>query len=148
MAEHTSPFWQTTPLAEMTEQQWESLRDGCGKCCVLKLEDVDSGDIFSTDVGCRLLDCATARCMDYPNRKRHVPDCVELTNDNLAHLHWMPESCAYRRLYEGKGLADWHPLVSGSPDTVITAGHSVAGRVFPEDSVDDEDMIDHICSWD
>ena len=142
------PFYETKSLTEMSPEEWESLCDGCGKCCVLKLEDIDTGAIYSTDVGCKLLDCSTARCQQYETRKTHVPDCVVLTPETLGHLSWMPESCAYRRLYEGRGLADWHPLISGTPDSVATAGHSVAGRVFPEGSVDEEDMPDHIVNWD
>lgn len=142
------PFYETKSLAEMSPEEWESLCDGCGKCCVLKLEDIDTGTIYSTDVGCKLLDCGTARCQNYAARKTHVPDCVVLTPDTLGHLDWMPKSCAYRRLHEGRGLAEWHPLVSGTPDSVAAAGHSVAGRIFPEASIDDEDMPDHITDWD
>ena len=142
-----TPFWQTTPLAEMTSAQWESLCDGCGQCCVLKLEDVDTGHIYYTDVACKLLDCDKASCMNYPERKAHVPDCVLLTPDNLAQLSWMPMSCAYRRLYEGRGLADWHPLVSGDPDTVRQAGISVAGQVIAEEDVPEHQMPDHIMIW-
>ncbi len=132
----------------MSPAEWESLCDGCGKCCVLKLEDVDTHIIYSTDVGCKLLDCENARCHHYADRKKHVPDCVVLTPDNLSHLSWMPKSCAYRRLYEGRGLADWHPLVTGRAESVAEAGHSVAGRLFPEDSIDEEDLPDHITDWD
>lgn len=131
----------------MTASEWESLCDGCGKCCVLKLEDVDSGDIYYTDVACKLLDCGSAQCTDYANRKSFVPDCVVLSPDKLATLPWMPASCAYRILSEGGDLPDWHPLVSGSPETVRTAGHSVAGRVIPEGAVAEDDMPDHITEW-
>ena len=141
-------FWETTKLSEMSKSQWESLCDGCGKCCVIKLQDEDTDEIFSTDVGCKLLDCRTAKCSDYANRKDIVPDCVYLTPDNLAYLTWMPKSCAYRRLYEGQGLPDWHPLLTGSPDSTKAAGHSVAGLIFPEESVEIDDMADHITDWD
>ena len=140
-------FWQHTPLDEMTPTQWESLCDGCGKCCVLKLEDVDTNDIYYTDVGCKLLDCKTARCCDYQNRKDHVPDCVVLSMDNLPQLRWMPASCAYRLLYEGKSLPDWHPLISGNPMSPVAAGQSVAGRIFPETAIDEDDLPDHITNW-
>lgn len=140
-------FWKHTALEDMTTAQWESLCDGCGKCCVLKLEDVDTDKVYYTDVGCKLLDCATARCCDYENRKTHVPDCVILTTDNLPMLRWMPESCAYRRLFEERGLPDWHPLVTGDSNSPAKAGQSVAGRVFPEASVDDDDLPDHITNW-
>lgn len=141
-------FWETTKLSEMSKSQWESLCDGCGKCCVIKLQDEDTDEIFSTDVGCKLLDCKTAKCSDYANRKDIVPDCVYLTPGNLAYLTWMPKSCAYRRLYEGQGLPDWHPLLTGSPDSTKAAGHSVAGLIFPEESVEIDDMADHITDWD
>ena len=140
-------FWQHTPLDEMTSTQWESLCDGCGKCCVLKLEDVDTNNIYYTDVGCKLLDCETARCRDYQNRKEHVSDCIVLSMGNLPQLRWMPDSCAYRLLYEGKSLPDWHPLVSGNMISPVTAGHSVAGRIFPETEVDEDDLPDHITDW-
>ena len=140
-------FWQNTPLDKMTPTQWESLCDGCGKCCVLKLEDVDTNEIFYTDVGCKLLDCKTARCRDYDNRKTHVPDCVVLSVDNLSQLRWMPDSCAYRLLFEGKDLPDWHPLISGDANSPAAAGESVAGRVFPEAAIDEDDLPDHITQW-
>jgi len=140
-------FWQHIPLDEMTSTQWESLCDGCGKCCVLKLEDVDTNNIYYTDVGCKLLDCETARCRDYQNRKEHVSDCIVLSMGNLPQLRWMPDSCAYRLLYEGKSLPDWHPLVSGNMISPVTAGHSVAGRIFPETEVDEDDLPDHITDW-
>ena len=131
----------------MTPTQWESLCDGCGKCCVLKLEDVDTNEIFYTDVGCKLLDCKTARCCDYDSRKTHVPDCVVLSVDNLSQLRWMPDSCAYRLLFEGKDLPDWHPLISGDANSPAAAGESVAGRVFPETAIDEDDLPDHITQW-
>ena len=142
------PFWKTKPLAELTHQEWESLCDGCGKCCVLKLEDYDTKEIYYTDVSCKLLCPSSAQCTDYANRKALVPDCVILTADNLEHISWMPQSCAYRRLHEGKSLPEWHPLVSGDKDGTRKAGISVAGRVFPEDSVPVADIIDHITTWD
>ncbi|MFZ9135983.1 MAG: YcgN family cysteine cluster protein, partial [Candidatus Puniceispirillaceae bacterium] len=104
-----NPFWKTIPLEKLDKDQWESLCDGCGKCCVLKLEDVDTGEVHYTDVGCKLLDCKTARCSSYEKRKSFVPDCVMLTPDNLGMLSWMPKSCAYRLIYENKDLPDWHP---------------------------------------
>ena len=140
-------FWKHTPLGEMTSTQWESLCDGCGKCCVLKLKDIDTNDIHYTNVGCRLLDCKTARCRDYQNRKKHVKDCIVLSIKNLPQLRWMPASCAYRLLYEGKSLPDWHPLVSGNPISPIKAGQSVAGRIFPETAIDEDDLPDHITTW-
>ena len=132
----------------MTPAEWEALCDRCGKCCVLKLEDSDTGEIHYTDVACRLLDCGNASCTNYPDRKRCVPDCITLSPDNLDSLPWMPESCAYRLLHEGKSLSAWHPLLSGDTDSTRKAGKSVAGRVFPEESVLVSDLIDHITTWD
>ena len=110
------PFWKQKSLADMTSEEWESLCDGCGKCCVLKIEDIDTGEVHYTDVACRLLDCSTASCRDYANRKQQVPDCIMLTPQNLDALPWMPDSCAYRVLHEGGELASWHPLVCGDGD--------------------------------
>lgn len=141
-------FWKIKPLSQMTSQEWESLCDGCGKCCVLKLEDVDSGLIHYTDVGCRLLDCSSARCRDYENRRQQVADCVMLTPDNLHQLGWMPASCAYRLIHEGRDLPDWHPLITGDPDSTRKAGKSVAGRLFSEDKVDEEALGNHLTDWD
>lgn len=144
----TARFWETTPLSAMTTAQWESLCDGCGKCCVIKLEDVDDGQIYYTDVGCTLLDGKTCRCKDYANRKSIVSDCVILTPEKLEDLPWMPKSCAYRRLHEGRGLPDWHPLVTGDPESTIKAGKSVQGKIIPEGSLADDDYPDHIKDWD
>ncbi len=144
---HHDKFWQNTPLNAMTNDQWESLCDGCGKCCVLKLEDVDTSEVYYTDVACKLLDCTSARCQNYPERKHHVPDCVHLTPDNLGMLGWMPKSCSYRLIHEGGDLPDWHPLNTGDPQSTYNAGHSVAGRVIPEADIDEDDMPDHIFNW-
>ena len=125
-------FWKTKTLAEMTADEWESLCDGCGRCCLHKIRYEDTGDLAFTNVACRLLDTGSARCSDYPNRRRKVPDCVHLTPKDLEEIDWLPPSCAYRRVAEGHDLAWWHPLVSGDPDTVHSAGISVAGRVISE----------------
>lgn len=140
-----APFWQQKALTEMTRDEWESLCDGCGRCCLLKLEDEESGEIAYTDIACRLLDIGACRCTDYKNRQKEVTDCVALEPGNIKALGWMPSSCAYRRLSEGKDLAWWHPLVSGDPDTVHQAGISVRGRVVPEDRGDDPE--DRIVTW-
>lgn len=126
------PFWRITRLADMSQSEWESLCDGCGKCCLNKLEDIDTGELAYTNVACRLLDLGTCRCTRYPDRSRLVPDCVTLTPDNVGALAWMPSTCAYRLLAEGKDLPDWHPLVSGDPDSVHRAGISVRGRAISE----------------
>jgi uncharacterized protein len=143
------PFWKRKSLREMTDSEWESLCDGCGRCCLVKLEDADDASrTFFTDVGCRLLDSQTCRCRDYANRTKAVKDCVRLTAGNVGRLVWLPPTCAYRRLAEGKDLYWWHPLVSGEPDTVHVAGISVRGRVAAsEDDVKDDELEDRIVSW-
>jgi uncharacterized protein len=138
-------FWETVPLSKMTPQEWEALCDGCGKCCLNKLEDADTGEVWFTRIACRLFDDATCRCANYQIRKTLVPECVVLTPDTIDKVsHWMPRSCAYRRLNEGRGLADWHPLVSGDPDSVHRAGVSVQGITLGEFDVPEEDWEDHI----
>jgi uncharacterized cysteine cluster protein YcgN (CxxCxxCC family) len=126
------PFWRVKALHEMTEAEWESLCDGCGRCCLNKLEDMDSGEIAWTDVACRLLDRGTCRCSDYPNRQRKVPDCIQLDPENVAALTWLPPTCAYRLVAEGRELYWWHHLVSGDRETVHQAGVSVRGRTVSE----------------
>ncbi len=125
-------FWETVRLVDMTTEQWESLCDGCGKCCLNKLIDRQTDELFYTNVACRLLDIGHCRCTNYPERARLVPDCVILTPDNLADLDWMPSTCAYRLVAEGKPLYWWHPLVSGDPDSVHQAGASVRGMAITE----------------
>ena len=137
------PFWETKSLREMTRAEWESLCDGCGRCCLVRFEDEDTGEVIPTRISCRLLDTATACCSDYARRRRHVPDCIKLTPAKIEDLTWMPRSCAYRRLHEGRPLAGWHPLVSGDPGSVRRAGVSVAGKVVSELTLADvEDAID------
>lgn len=126
------PFWRTKRLEDMTRAEWESLCDGCGRCCLHKLREEDTGELSYTNVACHLLDLHTCRCRDYRHRKARVPDCVSLTAAEVRKIDWLPPSCAYRRLAEGKNLAWWHPLVSGDPDTVHTAGISVRGRAISE----------------
>ncbi|MDO6415988.1 YcgN family cysteine cluster protein [Sphingomonas sp. BIUV-7] len=127
-----SRFWEEKPLERMNRVEWESLCDGCGKCCLNKLEDEETGEVFATNVACRLLDRKHAQCMDYPNRKRHVPDCVRLTPAKLATIDWLPKTCAYRLVAEGKPLYDWHYLISGSRETVHEAGISTRGWTVSE----------------
>ncbi len=140
-------FWEEKTLEEMTPAEWESLCDGCGRCCLMKLEDEDTGDIYVSDVRCRLLDGETCKCTDYPNRLKVVPDCIKLTPENVRTIEWIPSTCAYRRIAEGKGLAWWHPLVSGDPDTVAAVGVSVRGRTVPEQSVQPGEWEDHVADW-
>ncbi|WP_281684568.1 YcgN family cysteine cluster protein [Thalassobaculum salexigens] len=140
-------FWETKSLSQMTRAEWESLCDGCGKCCLVKLQDAETDEISYTDVACKLLDCGSCRCSDYANRKKIVPDCVVLSVKLVSQLQWMPSTCAYRLLKEGKPLYWWHPLVSGDPDTVHEAGVSVRGRAISETVVDDAELVEHIVDW-
>ena len=143
----SAPFW-TKPLAELSRKEWELLCDGCGRCCLVKLEDEDTGVIHHTSVACKLLDQHSCRCGDYVKRKRIVPDCVRLTLTRLAEIRWLPPSCAYRLRYEGKDLPDWHPLLSKDADTVHRAGASVRGRVeAAEGEVDEADLPEFIRLW-
>jgi uncharacterized cysteine cluster protein YcgN (CxxCxxCC family) len=136
------PFWETKTLSEMSGEEWESLCDGCGRCCLIRFEDEDTGEVVPTRVSCRLLDTQTCQCTRYRHRKRYVPDCIKLTPQNVGELKWMPQSCAYRRLWEGKGLASWHPLVSGDPESVVRAGISMKGQLIPETELEEpEDAV-------
>lgn len=139
------PFWKRKSLKDMSLDEWESLCDGCARCCLHKLEEEDTGEVYYTEVACSLLDIGSCRCKDYVNRTLLISDCVELTATNLSGLKWLPPSCAYRLLYEGKDLYWWHPLVSGDPDTVHQAGISVRGRAIAEE--DTNDIEDHIVDW-
>jgi uncharacterized cysteine cluster protein YcgN (CxxCxxCC family) len=142
------PFWKTKTLAEMTEAEWESLCDGCGRCCLNKLEEEDTGRFYFTDVGCRLLDGESCRCSDYAHRLDIVADCVKLTPQTLPEIAWLPPSCAYRLVAEGKDLYWWHPLISGDPETVHIAGVSVRGRLSgTEKEISDDELEDHIVQW-
>jgi uncharacterized cysteine cluster protein YcgN (CxxCxxCC family) len=142
-----APFWEK-PLGDLTRAQWEKLCDGCGRCCLIKLEDEDTGAIHHTSVACKLLDQGSCRCGDYPGRKKIVPDCVRLTLEKLAKIKWLPPTCAYRLRFEGKSLPSWHPLLSGDPDSVHRAGVSVQGRVEAgEDEVDTDDLPEFIRLW-
>ena len=142
------PFWRRKRLAEMSDAEWESLCDGCGRCCLNKLEEEDTGRVYFTDVGCRLLDCASCRCRDYEHRSELVEDCLRLTPDNVSQITWLPPTCAYRLLAEGRDLYWWHPLVSGDPETVHSAGISVRSRVSAsEEDVPEEALEDHIVEW-
>jgi len=142
-----APFWETKTLAEMSRAEWESLCDGCGRCCLVKLEDEDTAAIHFTNVVCKLFDETACRCTDYRNRHARVPDCVKLTARNVPQLDRLPASCAYRRVHEGRGLAWWHPLVSGRAETVVEAGISVRGKTISEAQVAEEDLGNFLTDW-
>ncbi|MBJ3762573.1 YcgN family cysteine cluster protein [Maribius pontilimi] len=138
-------FWERYPLDELSNAEWEALCDGCGKCCLNKLEDEETGQVELTRVACRLFDDATCRCANYEIRKQFVPECVVLTPKSLPDsAYWMPRTCAYRLLHEGKPLYPWHPLLSGDPQSVHDAGVSAQGLTVPEFDVPEEDWEDHI----
>lgn len=140
-----SRFWEKKPLKKLSEKEWEALCDGCGKCCLNKLEDEDTGDVALTCVACRLLDDESCLCTQYEIRHQFVPECIVLKPDNLdTHAYWMPRTCAYRLLWQGKPLYDWHPLISGAPDSVHTAGISVQGITVSEFETPLEEWEDHI----
>lgn len=142
-----TPFWKRVPLEQMDESQWESLCDGCGRCCLHKLEDEDTAEVVHTDIACRLLDTRSCRCGDYDNRFERVPECLNMTINTARYADWLPPSCAYRRLAEGRDLAWWHPLVSGRADSVHEAGISVRDRVVGEQHVHPDQIEEHVVSW-
>ena len=142
-----APFWRKKGLSEMSAAEWESLCDGCGRCCLNKLEDVDTGEIFWTDVACKLLDGETCRCQNYRGRRKYVPDCVKLTAKSVGKLSWLPPTCAYRLIDEGRELYWWHPLVSGDPNSVHEAGISVSGKTVSEEEFPLETFEERVVSW-
>ncbi len=138
-------FWKTRPLDQLSRDEWESLCDGCARCCIYRLEDEDTAEIHFTNVHCRLLDTQTGQCTDYPNRSTLVADCVTITPALLKDPYWLPRSCAYRLLAEGKELADWHPLLSGDPDSVLDKGMRVCDLTICEDDADA--LENHLVDW-
>lgn len=143
----SKPFWKNKKLAEMTGPEWESLCDGCGRCCLNKLEDWDTGQILWTNIGCELLDCESCRCRDYDNRANIVSDCIQLTPKRIAEIGWLPPTCGYRLIHEGRDLYWWHPLVSGSTDTVHEAGISVKGRAVEDNGIKPDEYEDYLVEW-
>ncbi|MFD1340886.1 YcgN family cysteine cluster protein [Litorisediminicola beolgyonensis] len=138
-------FWERKRLDALSDAEWEALCDGCGKCCLNKLEDEETGEVALTRVACRLFDDSTCRCAQYPIRHQFVPECIRLTPDSIAdHAYWLPETCAYKLLWERKPLFDWHPLISGTPESVHEAGVSMRNRTVPEFEIDEDDWEDHI----
>lgn len=140
-------FWEVKKLDQMSASEWESLCDGCGKCCLHKLEDEDNGDIHYTNVACRYLDGDNCRCQAYAERQRLVPDCIVLRPEDVSEFHWLPDTCAYRLLAEGNPLPDWHPLRSGDPASVHRAGISARGRTVSEAEVAEDDWEECIVHW-
>jgi len=140
-------FWQRKPLVELTSAEWEALCDGCGRCCLHKLEDEDTGELYFTNVACRLLDLKTCRCQEYARRVELIPDCLMLSASNLDLYKQLPSTCAYRLLAEGQPLPDWHPLVTGDVDSVHSAGISVRGKVVSEEYIHPEQLPEHMISW-
>ncbi|MGI3168842.1 YcgN family cysteine cluster protein [Pseudooceanicola sp. C21-150M6] len=138
-------FWETKPLSKMTRREWEALCDGCGKCCLNKLEDEETGEVALTSVACRLLDNGTCLCSKYATRHQYVPECITLDARTIEkHMYWLPQTCAYRLLYEGRPLYDWHPLISGDLETVHRAGVSMRNRTQSEYEIADDDWEDYI----
>ncbi|TFH69084.1 YcgN family cysteine cluster protein [Gammaproteobacteria bacterium LSUCC0057] len=141
------PFWLAKSLEELSAQEWESLCDGCGRCCLVKLEDEESGEVYQTDVACQLFDADSCKCSDYAQRQTRVDDCLQLTPQRVAELTWLPDSCGYRRVYERRPLPSWHPLVSGDGDSVHRAGASLQGRVISELQLPAEQLQERIVVW-
>ncbi len=144
MAVKVQPFWKRKTLAQLDQQEWESLCDGCGLCCLQKLEDEDDGSVYYTRIACKLLDLKTCRCSDYANRRQHVPDCIQLTHEQADSFHWLPPTCAYRLVAAGEDLPLWHHLVSGDPEAVHDARISQSGRMLSELSVAEDDWESHL----
>ncbi|SMF08586.1 hypothetical protein SAMN02745866_00632 [Alteromonadaceae bacterium Bs31] len=140
-------FWQSLSLGELNDEEWEALCDGCGKCCLNKLEDEESGELAYTAVACRQLDESTCRCKNYPQRKDLVPECIVIDINQPEIFEWLPGTCAYRRLYENKALEAWHPLISGNCQSVQLAGHSVAGKVISEEFVHPDALEEYVVQW-
>ena len=140
-------FWEHKTLHEMSSEEWEALCDGCGRCCLIKIEDVDSGRLFYTNVVCEFHDSEHCRCTQYRDRSLLVPDCIKVTPEVAADEDWLPDTCAYRLLAHGQPLYAWHPLISGQPDSVYRAGISVRGRVVSEEFVHPDELPEHLAHW-
>ena len=142
-----SKFWERKKLHEMTTSEWESPCDGCGKCCLVKFEDYDTAEIYHTNLACKLLDIEACRCTDYGNRQKHVDDCVKLNPQNLKPIQWLPDTCSYKLLEQGKSLPDWHYLITGDRDTVHQVLVSVRHFATSEVGVKEQDLEQHIIQW-
>ena len=143
----TNPFWRTKALDDMTPDEWESLCDGCGKCCMIRLEDEDTGMIADTNIACKLFDRTQCVCTHYKERCTLVPDCVSLTPENVGSLDWMPMTCAYRLVYEGFDLPPWHHLITGDKESIHEAGMSVRDKTVSETDIDPDDAEDYVVQW-
>ena len=138
-------FWLNTPLEEMSESQWESLCDGCGKCCLEKIEDIDNGEVYATRISCRLLDCDTCRCSNYENRFKYMDDCIKISPKKVREINWLPKTCGYRLAKEKKDLPDWHPLITGDPKSTLKSGNSAKGiAIHPVLMDKNKSFIDYI----
>ncbi|MDX8404083.1 MAG: YcgN family cysteine cluster protein [Mariprofundaceae bacterium] len=140
----TEPFWESKPLSEMTDDEWESLCDGCGRCCLYKFQDEDSDEMFFTNVACALFDAETCKCSSYTKRFESVPECADIRKFTQQEYQWLPQRCAYRLLFEGKKLKSWHPLISGDPESVHNAGVSMKDSVINESDADMDNLEDYI----
>ena len=140
-------FWETKALHQFSEEEWELLCDVCGRCCLQKIEDEDSGQVLYTQLVCHLYDMDECACSDYPNRHSRVSHCVKLDTSRIKEFHWLPSTCAYRLIYEGKKLFQWHPLISGSKLSLEKEGISIKGKVLPEQVVNEEDWEEHVIHW-
>ncbi len=140
-------FWKKYALHQLNHAEWEALCDGCGLCCLVKLEDDETQEVAYTKVACKLLNCETAQCSDYANRKQHVADCIQLTPEKLETISWLPSSCAYRRLKEGKNLPSWHYLNTGSKSSILKAKKSAAKRCISEADIHEDEIEDYIVRW-
>ena len=143
----TAAYWNTTPLEKLNAEEWESLCDGCGKCCLHKLRDDETDEVFYTRVACRLLDMKSGGCSDYVHRFSKVPDCMDVSKMNAAEMKWLPSSCAYRLRAESKPLPEWHPLVSGHVSTVLKDPKRMRGQVVSETEVPGDNLEDYIIRW-
>jgi uncharacterized cysteine cluster protein YcgN (CxxCxxCC family) len=141
------PFWKAKTLRQMNDAEWESLCDGCGKCCLVKLEDEETLELYFTGLHCKLLNPGTCQCSDYANRKKYVPECVKLTPDSIGKLDWLPATCGYKLINDGEDLKEWHHLVCGDRNEVHRRGISAKGKVRSEVGVDDEDALDYLIDW-
>ena len=143
----TATYWNTTPLEQLSAEEWESLCDGCGKCCLHKLQDDETDEVFYTRVACRLLDIKSGGCSDYVHRFSRVPDCMDVRKMTVAEMKWLPSSCAYRLRADSKPLPEWHPLISGHVFTVYKDPNRIRGRVVSETDVSDDNLEDYIIRW-